>query len=402
MNYPNKNDGDNLELSDEDKAKEDGEASELSDEGELPDSNSDGELNSDNDDETGPININKDITSNSRPICKFFLRGACTWGHTCRYLHADRYCCDNWSDWRLGGLNVPPVAEIPKTESAWERGMKQAKEMVKNATARKKQEPDFNEKKLTMKVEEALPVYDDYYDQSPNDFTRIRYRSPPTPEPYAAPNQFESQPPKTTRRGDEWHDPWARGRSPKRRNRRASYSSYSSSSSTSASSSRSSSSSSDTSSSPGSTREKKVNSSKPKRQKEAPRGNRGSQMNPRSRPDTRGGRMKESDEKRTISIAKGPVIYQKEQPKRPPPVKKPRRKRSSSSSSSSSSESSGDVSPDRRNKIVKQNKPKPSSNDSKSQLKGNPSKSNVAPKPSIKMTLTSTKVTNLKHFIFVE
>lgn len=360
----------------------------------MPDSNSDGELNSDNEDE--PIGINKDISNNSRPICKFFLRGSCTWGHTCRYMHSDRYGCrDNWHDWRLSGVNAPPMAEAPKTESAWERGMKQAKEMVKNASARKKQEPDFNEKKLNMKVEEALPVYDDhYYDQSPTDFNRIRYRSPPTPEPYAAPGQYEPPPPKTTRRGDEWHDPWVRGRSPKRRNRRASYSSYSSSSSSSASSSRSTSSSSGSSSSPGSPREKKANPAKPKRPREAPRGNRGPQINPRSRPDARGGgRVRESDEKRTISIAKGPINYQKEQPKRqPPPIQKNRRKRSSSSSSSSSSESSAEESPDRRNRMGKQNKPKTSLSDSKSLSKGNPTKSNVTPKPSIKMTLTSTKV----------
>ncbi|CAD5116725.1 DgyrCDS5583 [Dimorphilus gyrociliatus] len=391
-----KNEEDNIDLSEEEKAKEDGEASELSDEGELPDSNSDGELNSDNDHETGAIDImnNRQMPNSSRPICRFFLRGACTWGNTCRYLHSDRFGGnDAWSDWRFSGQNVPPVVEAPKTESAWERGMKQAKEMVKNASARKKQEPDFNEKKLTMKVEEALPVYDDhYYDQS-SEFNRIRYRSPPTPEPYAAATgQFEPAPPsaKTSRRGDEWHDPWARGRSPKRRNRHASYSSFSSSSSSSASSSRSTSSSSDSSSSTGKQHGKKPNSSKPKRQREAPRANRVSQTNPRSRQENKSGRPKESEEKRTVSIAKAPSNYQKETVKRSPPVQKVRRKKSTSSSSSSASESTGESSPDRRNKMGKQNKSKPPVNDPKMQMKGPPPKANV-PKPSIKMTLTSTK-----------
>ncbi|KAM5125135.1 LOW QUALITY PROTEIN: zinc finger CCCH domain-containing protein 18-like [Mantella aurantiaca] len=62
-------------------------------------------------------------------------------------------------------LLPPPILE-PPTESAWERGLRHAKEVLKKATIRKEQEPDFEEKRLTVTIGEDEREFDkenDYF-----------------------------------------------------------------------------------------------------------------------------------------------------------------------------------------------------------------------------------------------
>uniref|UniRef100_A0A8D8UTW6 Zinc finger CCCH domain-containing protein 18 n=1 Tax=Cacopsylla melanoneura TaxID=428564 RepID=A0A8D8UTW6_9HEMI len=159
-----------------------------------------------------------------RPICRFYSRGACTWGSSCRFLHpgvtdkghytmfdmirpltapapphhaapyhpgasmrpADPYGAPAMLDPRVPGAGVslmrgPPGKEehgsgapvsataggAPVTESAWERGLRQAKEILKKSTKRKETEVDFEEKKMNLTLgQDELDKENDYYTRS--------------------------------------------------------------------------------------------------------------------------------------------------------------------------------------------------------------------------------------------
>ncbi|XP_050675158.1 zinc finger CCCH domain-containing protein 18-like isoform X2 [Leptidea sinapis] len=96
--------------------------------------------------------------SEPRPVCRFFARGACTWGVSCRFLHPGVTDKGNYSMFDVvrsvpGGF-PPTVAprDQPPPESAWERGLRTAKEMLRIANKRKEQDMDFEEKKLHLSV----------------------------------------------------------------------------------------------------------------------------------------------------------------------------------------------------------------------------------------------------------
>ncbi|OBS77112.1 hypothetical protein A6R68_16415 [Neotoma lepida] len=55
---------------------------------------------------------------------------------------------------------LPPPPPEPPTESAWERGLRHAKEVLKKATIRKEQEPDFEEKRFTVTIGEDDREFD--------------------------------------------------------------------------------------------------------------------------------------------------------------------------------------------------------------------------------------------------
>lgn len=55
---------------------------------------------------------------------------------------------------------LPPPPPEPPTESAWERGLRHAKEVLKKATIRKEQEPDFEEKRFTVTIGEDEREFD--------------------------------------------------------------------------------------------------------------------------------------------------------------------------------------------------------------------------------------------------
>lgn len=266
----------------------------------------------------------------SKPVCRFYTRGQCTWGMSCRFLHPGVTDKGNYTmfdtvrpvpinhngpfgpgpggpgfhDFRAerppihhpphgfpGGAphQRPPPTE-PVIESAWERGLRTAKEMMRKANKRKEQDIDFEDKKMNLTTSQDEFEKDNYYirerspEIAPTPFPNARapIAPPPVHHPYGpyspparlppgrmAPPPFEEDaygrsmryrelPPhrmpqyedemiagkrrvRPTRevivqrvepagRGDEWNDPWMRSKSPGRekRSKRRSYSSNSS------------------------------------------------------------------------------------------------------------------------------------------------------------------------------
>uniref|UniRef100_A0A6M2DT82 Putative zinc finger ccch domain-containing protein 18-like isoform x2 n=1 Tax=Xenopsylla cheopis TaxID=163159 RepID=A0A6M2DT82_XENCH len=127
---------------------------------------------------------NRPEETEPRPVCRFFARGQCTWGVSCRFLHPGVTDKGNYTmfdmvrpvaagppghappfgmhhDFRterpvhMFGPPGRPVAiagEPPVVESAWERGLRTAKEMMRKANKRKEQDMDFEEKKMNLTI----------------------------------------------------------------------------------------------------------------------------------------------------------------------------------------------------------------------------------------------------------
>ncbi|KAM7350581.1 uncharacterized protein ACRADG_009139 isoform 2-T4 [Cochliomyia hominivorax] len=281
-----------------------------------------------------------------KPVCRFYTRGQCTWGMSCRFLHPGVTDKGNYTMFDLvRPVPLPPTgnsvgnrvsnysmhtvdfhdyrAERPAlhhrgssvhhttsvfssnhdsrkitldvpvvVESAWERGLRTAKEMMRKANKRKEQDMDFEDKKMNLTLSPDDLEKDPYYLKdrlSPSETTRHplyveagsdaytavdRYgRAAPLPhydeiDPYGRSARYRELPPhrmpqyederrvrparevivqrvEPISRCDDWNDPWMRSKSPngrggsrdlgeKRRRERRSYSSnstYSSSSS---------------------------------------------------------------------------------------------------------------------------------------------------------------------------
>ncbi|XP_028170823.1 neurofilament heavy polypeptide-like isoform X10 [Ostrinia furnacalis] len=97
--------------------------------------------------------------SEPRPVCRFFSRGACTWGVSCRFLHPGVTDKGNYNMFDVvrgvpasGPYPAAPPRDVAPPESAWERGLRTAKEMLRIANKRKEQDMDFEEKKLHLSV----------------------------------------------------------------------------------------------------------------------------------------------------------------------------------------------------------------------------------------------------------
>uniref|UniRef100_A0A2K6P3L9 Zinc finger CCCH-type containing 18 n=1 Tax=Rhinopithecus roxellana TaxID=61622 RepID=A0A2K6P3L9_RHIRO len=233
------------------------------DDGEIDD----GEID-DDDLEEGEVKDPSDRKVRPRPTCRFFMKdvvtplssllppisnsipfrgqvkGNCTWGMNCRFIHPGVNDKGNYSlitkadpfppngapplgphplmpanPW--GGPVVdeilPPPPPEPPTESAWERGLRHAKEVLKKATIRKEQEPDFEEKRFTVTIGEDEREFDkeneafrDWNSRIPRDVRdTVRQAEPPKKEAATAGPQVK--------RADEWKDPWRRSKSPKKK-----------------------------------------------------------------------------------------------------------------------------------------------------------------------------------------
>ncbi|KAM8891121.1 zinc finger CCCH domain-containing protein 18 isoform 2-T3 [Spinachia spinachia] len=151
----------------------------------------------DDDLEEGEVKDPSDRKIRPRPICRFFIKGNCTWGMNCRFIHPGVNDKGNYSliskpdpfspngappggphplipnnPWvgpAVEELPPPPPPVEPPVESAWERGLRHAKEVLKKATIRKEQEPDFEEKRFNVTIGE-----DDREFDKENDFFRER------------------------------------------------------------------------------------------------------------------------------------------------------------------------------------------------------------------------------------
>lgn len=153
-----------------------------------------------------------------KPVCRFYTRGQCTWGMSCRFLHPGVTDKGNYTMFDMirpvpvnahgppygpggivpsyhhgdfrgerpppmhpmhggGGGGPPPQARPmpePVVESAWERGLRTAKEMMRKANKRKEQDMDFEDKKMNLSASQDELERDNYY---------IRERSPPEVSP---------------------------------------------------------------------------------------------------------------------------------------------------------------------------------------------------------------------------
>ncbi|XP_070248259.1 zinc finger CCCH domain-containing protein 18-like isoform X2 [Myotis yumanensis] len=155
------------------------------DDGEIDD----GEMDED-DLEEGKVKDPSDRKVRPRPTYRFFMKdvkGNCTWGMNCRFIDPGVNDKGNYSlitkaepfrpkgapplgphppmpanPW--GGPVVdeilPPPPPEPPTESAWERGLRRAKEVLKKATIRREREPDFEEKRFTVTIGEDEREFD--------------------------------------------------------------------------------------------------------------------------------------------------------------------------------------------------------------------------------------------------
>lgn len=63
----------------------------------------------------------------------------------------------------------PVRGEVPVVESAWERGLRSAKEMMRKANKRKEQDMDFEEKKMNLTLaQDELDKENGYYTRAPS------------------------------------------------------------------------------------------------------------------------------------------------------------------------------------------------------------------------------------------
>uniref|UniRef100_T1J519 C3H1-type domain-containing protein n=1 Tax=Strigamia maritima TaxID=126957 RepID=T1J519_STRMM len=287
------------------------------------DGDDDGELEDDEDLEEGEVKDTSVRKVPNKPICRFFNKGQCTWGSACRFIHPgvnDRGNYNMFSSSKplvpsnnlgIGGgmmpgppgrghsgwrdVMIPPIPadDAPPVESAWERGLRHAKEILKKANRRKEMEPDFEEKRLNLSLgaSECSPEFEkenDFYCKSPykktadpvftygyddpdpldrqaqeywrggnyenfevrylrNDYDyrtegkekdkdkdrsrRDKFDKARLQDHNWRDNRFAEVQVNTRGRDDEWKDPWRRSTSPKRGGRSKSYSSASSASS---------------------------------------------------------------------------------------------------------------------------------------------------------------------------
>ncbi|XP_063238969.1 zinc finger CCCH domain-containing protein 18-like isoform X2 [Bacillus rossius redtenbacheri] len=192
---PPTDDGEQLDFEAEEReegeceAREDGKSE---DEGELKGEElEEGELTDDDE--------NRPEETEPRHVCRFYTRGQCTWGPNCRFLHPGVTDKGNYTMFDMlppvVTINGPPIYPMeyrvpvpvpvpvpyekpapampyqgprkevaPVFESAWERGLRQAKEMMRKSSKRKEMDIDFEEKKMNLSLgQEELDKENDYY-----------------------------------------------------------------------------------------------------------------------------------------------------------------------------------------------------------------------------------------------
>jgi len=231
-----------------------------------------GEIESGEELEDGEISDEDETLKNERlepkPVCRFFSKGQCTWGQSCRFLHPGVLDKGNYSMFAAPRPILPgepedaePVRKeeqvmiappVPAYESAWERGLRQAKEMRRRSSKRREMDVEYEEKKTSQSLTQVeLDKENDYYmrpaspanthdpyadDDGYSDpydtyHPEIRRIAPPPPPEFVAREERErsryadSPPPRTRRiapprspspRGDVPHPPVPPGPGPQR------------------------------------------------------------------------------------------------------------------------------------------------------------------------------------------
>ncbi|GFS63485.1 c3H1-type domain-containing protein [Nephila pilipes] len=174
--------------------KKDGECSEKPNDKSIEEGEDDGECSDEDDLEEGELKDPEEKSESmpkekQRQVCRFFNRGVCFYGLQCRFLHLNSELKGNYNmfaptsrtyDQSLGNIILPTsqlgimhnqhrsaLRSVPDflpgppimpcnqpvfaQESAWERGLKEAKELVKKASKRKL-DPDFENKRLNLSL----------------------------------------------------------------------------------------------------------------------------------------------------------------------------------------------------------------------------------------------------------
>ncbi|XP_035212855.1 zinc finger CCCH domain-containing protein 18-like [Stegodyphus dumicola] len=228
-------------------------------------SDADGEFLDDreiNDIEEGEIKENSP-DSPSNFVCRFFQEGRCRWGTQCRFMHvtdkglynmfdepSDKSSLtvpSNKSSLDLYPLNTGVTCntgvcfsnfskDVPICESAWDKALSQAKEIIEKSKKRK-EDKDFEEKKLYLSPEKNKTQNGSSYNKKHSSRTsnfnseqekinvaraqNKRYRKELSVQAYGS--KFKKQEYRkpfnknAIRRTDHftWRDPWRRSKSPK-------------------------------------------------------------------------------------------------------------------------------------------------------------------------------------------
>ena len=118
-----------------------------------------------------------------QPVCRFYSKGQCTWGASCRFVHPGVLDKGNYNMFAPPRPILPNEDSIEKIveeeeplktspdkpvvrrpETAWERGLRQAKEMKRLSQQRKETDIEYEEKRTTMSLTQAeLDRENDYY-----------------------------------------------------------------------------------------------------------------------------------------------------------------------------------------------------------------------------------------------
>jgi nuclear protein NHN1 len=142
------------------------------------------ELKEENEEEEeGEINDGEKLKKAFVPkiLCKFYQRGKCTWGRACKFLHPGVNDTGSYNFLEFQDPNAKVyqqqqqiISMDPKksqsidvdnttneaskelqTESAWERGLRHAKEMKEKALKRKQiEKEEFDDKKMNLSLKE--------------------------------------------------------------------------------------------------------------------------------------------------------------------------------------------------------------------------------------------------------
>ena len=160
-----------------------------------------------------------------QPVCRFYSKGQCTWGSSCRFVHPGVLDKGNYNMFapprpilpaeqepiekviEEEKLKSPEAAEAPvpvsrRPETAWERGLRQAREMKKLSQQRKETDIEYDEKRTNLTLTQAeLDRENDYYmrpaspirdnseeEDFAEDVPRLRRVAPPPPP------DFQSRP----------------------------------------------------------------------------------------------------------------------------------------------------------------------------------------------------------------
>ncbi|XP_054153747.1 zinc finger CCCH domain-containing protein 18-like isoform X2 [Oppia nitens] len=190
----------------------------------------------------------KEAGGRSTSICRFYGRGQCTWGNNCRFVHPSGTLVNPINP-QINHVSNQPIKRPPPPpprrpardfysavnavnagveggvgggpgvgggESAWERGLKQAKEMIVRSARRKEQETDFEDKRFHLGVEEESEINagndgrEDEYERR----RRLAFESAPWNNDEPTQGAPPPGPPQRRKDPEQFRDPWRRSTTP--------------------------------------------------------------------------------------------------------------------------------------------------------------------------------------------